>query len=107
MYIRNQAFKDEETLLELLFDFSLGDPSEIIIGELKVIEKELAENEAYTQYFNSLTDEDDRIELQEEETSIRLAEKLMQLFDAFEVKDSKLYGVKQGQKELLYAMYLY
>ena len=30
MYIKNQVFKDEDTLMEMLFDFSLGTPSAMI-----------------------------------------------------------------------------
>jgi hypothetical protein len=107
MYIKNQVFKDENTLLELLFDFSLGVPSGMIEELFATIQSELANNETYTQYYQSLADEDDRVELFEEERSLRLAEKLMELFDAFEVQNSSLYGLKQGQRTLLYQIHLY
>jgi hypothetical protein len=107
MYIRNRTFKDEDTLMEVLFDFSLGNPTSIINGIISGIEKELSSNKAYIDYYNSLADEEDRMELQTEESRIRLAEKLQELFDIFEVKDSKLYGIKAAQRKLLYEIELY
>ena len=107
MYIKNQSFKDEDTLHEMLFDFSLGNPSEIIKEHLSAIDKELETNTEYKKYLNSLTDEDDKLELQEEECSLRLAEKLLAEFDSFEVGSQKLYGIKSSARTLLYEMDLY
>ncbi len=107
MFIKNQTFKDEETLMEMLFDFSLGTPSELIQKLVAEIDKELAENEAYIKYRGSLQDEEDRVELYEEERDMRLAEQLMEAYDAFEIKDSKLYATKAASKTLLYEINLY
>lgn len=102
MYIKDQVFKDEDTLLEMLFDFSLGEASSLV-GSLKdTIGRELQQNEAYTAYYNSLTDEEDRLELETEEQMIRLAEALMARFDTFQVKKQKLFGIKGTEQELLY-----
>jgi hypothetical protein len=107
MFIKNQTFKDEETLMEMLFDFGLGTPSELTGKLVAEIDKELEENEAYIQYRDSLQDADDRSELYEEERDMRLAEKLLEAYEAFEVKDSKLYATKGGNKALLYEIDLY
>jgi len=107
MFIKNQTFKDEETLMEMLFDFSLGTASELTNKLVAEINKDLEVNEAYIKYRASLQDEDDRTELYEEERDMRLAEILMEQYDAFEVKDSKLYATKGGHKALLYEIDLY
>lgn len=102
MFIKNQTFTDEDTLLEVMFDFDIGERSaytQALIGE---IDKELSENEEYIKYRNSLTDEDDKAELYIEERDLRLAEIFMQRFDSFQVQSAKLYGLKGTDKELLY-----
>jgi len=107
MYIKDQKFKDEDTLLEMLFDFSLGNSSALIKQMIADIDKDLQDNDAYIKYHDSLQDEDDRTELYTEERDLRLAEKLMQQFEYFAVSNSKLYGVKNGQNELLYEIDLH
>jgi len=102
MYIKDQVFSDEETLQEMLFDFSLGDGTPFIEALKGDIEKELEANEAYQAYHASVTDEEDRLELETEERLIRLAESLMALFSRFEVKQRKLYGIKDTDRTLLY-----
>ncbi len=76
MYIKNQFFKDEDTLAEVLFDFYLGEPAAPTKKLMQAIEKDLAENTEYNKYLASLNDPDDKKELEEEERSLRLAEKL-------------------------------
>jgi hypothetical protein len=107
MFIKNQRFTDEETLMEMLFDFGLGIPSQLTNDLISDINRELEVNEAYNKYRDSLQDEDDRAELYEEERDMRLAEKLMEAYDGFEIKDSKLYATKAGNKTLLYEIDLY
>lgn len=104
MYIKNERFSDEETLMEMLFDFSLGDPQPMILELQQQIEKDLAANEAYQTYHASLTDEEDRLELETEERLIRLAEALMERFDRFETKQQSLYGWKGNEQTLLYSI---
>lgn len=104
MFIKNQTFKDEETLLEMLFDFNLGQPSTLIEGMIAEIDKELERNTAYIAYYASLQDADDKAELYTEERDLRLAENLMALFDSFSVQSAHLYGVKGGEQSLLYTM---
>lgn len=102
MYIKNQSFNDEDTLLEILFDFSLGDPSPVVAELKEQIEKDLSSNEAYVEYHASLTNEEDRMELEAEERLIRLGEALMAMFESFKTKQQKLYGMKAGSDTLLY-----
>jgi hypothetical protein len=91
MFIKNQTFNDEDTLLEAMFDF-----------EVAIIDKDLEANTGYQKYKDSLTDEDDKAELYIEERDLRLAEVFMQRFDSFVIHSAKLYGVKNGERELLY-----
>jgi hypothetical protein len=104
MFIKNQVFEDEETLLEMLFDFSFGQAAPLIEEMREVIEKDLAGNEAYQNYLSSLTDEEDKLELETEERYIRLAETLREQFDSFKVKQQSLYGTKNGEDLLLYSI---
>jgi len=107
MFIKNQKFNDEETLLEMLFDFGLGETSPVINGLVQGIDKDLEGNTAYQQYYNELKDVDDKAELYTEERDLRLAEQLMQLYDSFEVYAARLYGLKNGERALLYSMNLH
>lgn len=102
MFIQNQTFKDEDTLLEAMFDFDIGDKSAYTLALIADIDKGLQENEEYIKYRDSLTDEDDKAELYIEERDLRLAELLMQRFDSFQVQSAKLYGLKGSERELLY-----
>ena len=107
MFVKDQKFKDEETLLELLFDFGLGQPSELLRGMIADIDKELETNTAYIEYYNSLQDADDRVELYTEERDLRLAERLQEMFDSFMVQKARLYGIKVGERMLLYSIDLH
>jgi hypothetical protein len=107
MYIKDQTFKDEENLLEILFDFSLGTSTDIVKNIISEISSDLKTNEEYNKYYNSLKDEEDRLELHDEETRLRLAEQLMGLFESFEVNKAKLYGIKNAERKLLYEIDLY
>ncbi|XZF14992.1 hypothetical protein ACTHGU_02570 [Chitinophagaceae bacterium MMS25-I14] len=107
MFIKNQTFKDEDTLLEVLFDFGLGEATPFIQTLVTGIDADLLQNDAYQQYYNSLTDEEDQMELYAEEKDLRLAELLMEQFESFAVQSSKLYGVKGSERTLLYEVNLH
>ena len=107
MFIPNQKFSDETTLMEMLFDFGLGTPSPLVEGMVAGINNDLKENIAYQEYYKSLQEEDDRTELYTEERDMRLAEILMEKFTSFAVKDARLYGVKDNKEELLYTIDLH
>lgn len=104
MFIKNQTFKDEDTLLEVLFDFDLGQPTAVITALRAQIEQELKDNSAYQEYYASLTDEEDQLELATEERYIRLAEALMERFPTFVVEKQQLFGEKGGERTLLFGM---
>jgi len=108
MFIKNQSFKDEDTLMEVLFDFDLGDPSPVISALKHDIDQELDQNESFKTYRASLTDEEDILELDADERNIRLAEKLMMAYVSFVVEKGKLYGISDsGARTLLYEIDLY
>ncbi|MBA3828995.1 MAG: hypothetical protein H0X33_08670 [Taibaiella sp.] len=102
MYIKDQTFKDEETLMEMLFDFSLGESSALLKEMIAAIDEQLRANHAYVTYRDSLEDEDDRSELYIEERDMLLAEKLLEQYDSFAVIKQKLYAVKGDRKDMLY-----
>lgn len=104
MFIKNQSFKDEETLLDAMFDFNIGTTSEYTNQLIAEIDKQLEEHEEYKTYRDSLPDEDDKVELYTEERDLRLAEMFMERFDSFLIKDAKLYGVKDAEKTVLYTI---
>jgi len=102
MFIKNQEFKDEDTLLEAMFDFDIGTKSAYVQAEIEKIDEELSGNSEYQKYKDSLSDEDDKAELYIEERDLRLAEVFMQRFENFIIDSAKLYGIKDGARELLY-----
>jgi Na+/phosphate symporter len=107
MYIQNQKFKDEETLLEQLFDFALGEASPEVAAMLQVIDQELRDHKEYQAYKASLTDEEEIMELEDEERRIRLAEQLMERYEGFEVSGNKLAGTNGENTSVLYSIDLY
>ncbi|GAA4450658.1 hypothetical protein [Rurimicrobium arvi] len=107
MFIKNQKFSDEDTLLEQLFDFGLGDPSSDVAAIMKEIDQEVLANKAFQEYKAGLTDEEEIMEVDDEERRIRLAEKLMELYESFEVFKSQLFGISKDNKVLLYSIDLY
>ncbi len=104
MFIKNQTFKDEDTLLEMLFDFAIGDPSPLLNEMIAEIDKGLQNNTAYITYRDSLQDEDDKAELYIEERDLLLSEELMNKYDSFSIENKKLYAVKGQTKDLLYSI---
>lgn len=107
MFIKNQQFNDEENLLEQLFDFGLGEATAEVRQMMQEIDAEVLKNEAFQKYRASLSDEEEIMELDDEERRIRLAERLMANYDSFEVFKSQLFGIKEGNKTLLYSIDLY
>lgn len=108
MFIKNQSFNDEETLMEQLFDFGLGNPSEAIRTMILDIDREVLANKAFNDYRATLTDEEDIMELDAEERLIRLAERLMGIYASFTVDRNKLSGIDaSGVPTLLYEVDLY
>jgi hypothetical protein len=107
MYIQNQTFSDEETLLEQLFDFGLGDSSAEVKAIMKIVDQEVLSNTTFQDYRKTLSDEEDIMELDDEERRIRLAEKLMELYTSFVVEKNQLFGVQAQKQYLLFELDLY
>ena len=107
MFIKNINFRDEDSLLEQLFDFSLGDAEPEVQQLMTAIDEELKTNTAFQEYRATLTDEEDIQELDAEERLIRLAEQLMERYTSFQTEQNKLYGLKDGNRTLLYTIDLY
>jgi type II secretory pathway predicted ATPase ExeA len=107
MYIQNQSFSDEETLLEQLFDFGLGDPTPEIQALLESISEQLKGNKDYQAYKVTLSDEEEIMELEDDESRALLAERLMELYESFVVDTNQLFGIKGDQRTLLYTIDLF
>ncbi len=102
MFIKNQSFKDEETLLDAMFDFNIGTTSPYVQEEVKKIDKDLETSEQYQEFKASLEDEDDKAELYMEERDLRLAEVFMKRFDSFMIDRAQLFGLEGTERVLLY-----
>jgi hypothetical protein len=107
MYIQNQSFSDEETLIEQLFDFGIGTASTDITTMVAEIDLEVRNNVAYQEYRATISDEEEVMELDDDERRLKLAERLMQLYERFVVEKNQLFGVKENVQTLLYSMDLY
>lgn len=107
MYIQNQTFKDEETLLEQLFDFSLGEATPEIVAVMSAINTAVLANEDFQKFKLSLNDEEEIMEVDEEERRLRLVEKLLEIYESFEVAKNQLFGINGAEKTLLYSIDLY
>lgn len=107
MYIQNQSFSDEETLLEQLFDFGLGEPSLEIAAMQQEINTAVLNNTAFQEYKASLSDEEEIMELEDDERRAMLAERLIAMYDSFSVENNKLFGLKSKEKTILFSMDLY
>lgn len=107
MYIQNQSFKDEETLLEQLFDFELGEPTADVTQMIASINQELLNNQEFQAFRATVVDEEELMELDDDERRLQLAEKLMVIYEAFLVEKNQLFGIKGGNNILLYSMDLY
>lgn len=107
MYIQNQTFNNEETLLEQLFDFGLGEAGESVKAMVLEINEEVLADKAFLDYRASLSDDEEIMELDDDERRLRLAERLMKIYDSFLVEKNQLFGIKGGQQTVLYSIDLY
>lgn len=107
MYIQNQEFSDSETLIDMLFDFELGNAS-LWLQTLKTeIDAAVSANQAFTEFVATLTDEEERMEVQDEERRLQLAALLQEQFTAFEVKNNTLLAKNDMEVVVLYEIDLY
>ncbi|MCC6186462.1 MAG: hypothetical protein IT256_04850 [Chitinophagaceae bacterium] len=107
MYIQNQKFSDEETLLEQLFDFGLGEPSPQVKELMAAIDITVLNNADFQAYKATLSDEEEIMELDDDERRIALGEQLMARYQSFVVEKNQLFGIKDNDQVLLYSMDLF
>lgn len=101
MYLKNQIFSDAEALEEALFDFELGSASPALQQLQHDVAGAMREDPVYQQEKAAQPSEEDRDAFEDEEKFRRLTEKLMTLYGSFEIRSQKLYGIREGQRELL------
>lgn len=104
MYIQNQKFADQETLLEQLFDFGLGEPSAQVKALMNAIDVAVSNDADFQAYKATLTDEEEIMELDDDERRIALGEQLMALYESFVVEKNQLFGSKDNILTLLYSI---
>jgi septal ring factor EnvC (AmiA/AmiB activator) len=107
MYIQNQEFSDSETLIDMLFDFELGNASPWLQTLKTEIDAAVSANQAFTEFVATLTDEEERMEVQDEERRLQLAALLQDQFTAFEVKNNTLLAKNDKEVVVLYEIDLY
>ena len=107
MYIQNQEFSDSETLIDMLFDFELGNASPWLQTLKTEIDSAVSANQAFTEFVATLTDEEERMEVQDEERRLQLAALLQEQFTAFEVKNNTLLAKNDMEVVVLYEIDLY
>lgn len=107
MFIKNQKFSDEDTLLEMLFDFGLGDASPFMREVIAEVNKHIEADTELAAHLKML-EEEDAMELIVDIQLEQQAKKLQQHFKTFAVYKAGLYGLKEGGEEvLLYQVDLY
>ncbi len=107
MYIQNQEFSDSETLIDMLFDFELGNASPWLQTLKTEIDAAVSANQAFTEFVATLTDEEERMEVQDEERRLQLAALLQEQYTAFEVKNNTLLAKNDKEVVVLYEIDLY
>lgn len=107
MYIQNQEFSDSQTLIDMLFDFELGNASPWLQTLKTEIDAAVTANQAFTEFVATLTDEEERMEVQDEERRLQLAALLQEQFTGFEVKNNTLLAKNDKEVIVLYEIDLY
>ncbi len=103
MYIKNQQFKDADTLMEVLFDFEIGDPSAKMHAVITEVENAQAENEELKAQAATM-EEEDALELLDDWKRERIIHILLNSYSSFKVHDAKLYGKIDSFEDLLYSI---
>lgn len=97
MYIRNRSFSDEDTLLEAVFDFDLGNHANTYQEILDRVAQEVKNNEDLKEQVKKM-EEEDGMELVEDTRLQRLSEELRSTYDSFEIYSACFYGIKNGER---------
>ena len=107
MYIKNQTFSDEDTLLEMLFDFEIGEASDFMKAVLLDVNSRIDADKELAEHIKTL-EEEEGLELHKDIQLEQLAKSLQQSFSSFSVYKAGLYGHKANdEKVLLYQIDLY
>lgn len=107
MYIKNQQFKDEDTLYEVLFDFEIGDATPYMQAIVDMVTKSIEDTPEITEHLNSMQDEEERMELYDDIKRERVVQVLQNNFTSFQVKSAGFYGKTATEDVLLYTIDLY
>lgn len=103
MYVKNQQFKDTDTLLEVLFDFEIGEPSTLMQSIITEIDAAQQSNKELNEYAGTLPEEDG-LELIDDWKRERVIHILTNNYTSFKVQDAKLYGKSDSSEDLLYSI---
>lgn len=101
MYLPNQSFTDEETLMESLFDFELGEMTPLLEDYRNKAKEQLDADVEFYAYKSKIEETEERIAADEEQRLVVLATLLKDDFEKFEVKDKSFFGLKDGVSTLL------
>lgn len=102
MFIKNQKFSDEETLMEILFDFGLGDASPLMQEVIQEVSRMIESDLELTNHLRTL-EEEDAMELLTDIQLEQQAKKLQAQFTSFAVNKARLYGITaENEEKLLY-----
>ena len=107
MYIKNQQFKDEDTLYEVLFDFEIGEASPYMQAIVDMVVKSVDETQEITDHLSNMQDEEERMELYDDIKRERIVKVLQNNFTSFMVKSAGFYGKTDTDEVLLYTIDLY
>jgi|GEM_PF-686432 len=103
MYIKNQEFKDTDTLLEVLFDFEIGDPSIKMQAFIAEVDAALQNNKELNDQAAAM-DEEEGMELLDDWKRERVIHILTNNYTSFKVHSAKLYGINESIEDLLYSI---
>jgi len=106
MYIKNQQFKDEDTLFEVLFDFEIGEPSPYMQGVIDNVVAKIDSDKAFFEHLDTL-EEEDRLELYDDVKREQIVKALRRSFTLFVVEKASFFGVDGKDRILLYSIDLY
>ncbi|RYD52713.1 MAG: hypothetical protein EOP52_00765 [Sphingobacteriales bacterium] len=102
MFIKNQSFSDRDTLLEVAYDFELGERSAFLQKMVGAIDEALRTDTEYQTELSGMADDEDRDEFADEVKREFLANMLDEKFSSFEVQNRKWYGIEaDGTRTLL------
>ncbi len=100
MFIKNNSFSDQETLLEAIFDFGLGEQSDVLKSVVTAVNKDIEDNEELQIAVKEM-DKEEALELLEDVRLDQIAKRLISEFDSFEIYSACFYGIKNSEKQLL------